>query len=271
MINFLYTTIIGRFLLKLLIRPVLSKIAGSMIRSPASRLFIKGFIERNNIDMNDYKTVEFKSFDDFFIREIKEGLRPFPGNDSDLLSPCDGKLTIYPITPDSVFTVKRSRYSVRDLLQESGLADEFSGGVCLVFRLTPDDYHRYCYIDDGEVMIRMVIPGVLHTVQPIACETLDVYCQNSREYEVLETKNFGKIVQMEVGAFFVGKITNHNQNRTFKRSDEKGMFQFGGSTVILLLKKDTVAIDSEILDKSANGAETVIKMGSRIGVKHLLS
>jgi len=265
-VNFLYDSAVGRFLLKLLIRPTLSKIAGSFIRSPASRFLIKGFIEKNNIDMDEYRAVEYRSFDDFFVREIKEGLRPFTDKPNDVPAPCDGKLTIYPITPDSVFSVKKSKYSVRDLLQDISLADEFSGGMCLVFRLTPDDYHRYCYIDDGEVIIRMVLPGVLHTVQPVACEALDVYCQNSREYVVLDTVNFDKIIQIEVGALFVGKITNHNKNRVFKRGDEKGMFQFGGSTVILLFKKDIITVDEDIVKNSVKGIETVVKMGKSIGM-----
>jgi len=265
--DFLYKTFIGRFILKILTRPALSKIAGSLFRSPASRFFIKGFIKRNNIDMDEYRTAEFKSFDDFFIREIKEGLRPFPDNDFDLPAPCDGKLSVYPITPDSVFSIKQSRYSVYDLLQDPELADEFSNGVCLVFRLSPDDYHRYCYIDDGEVITRKEIKGKLHTVKPIACQTLDVFCQNSREYTILETKIFGKIIQMEVGALFVGKITNHNKNRNIKRGEEKGMFQFGGSTVVLLFKNGTIEVNSGIYESTGSGLETTVKMGSRIGRK----
>jgi len=264
MADFLYKTIIGRFLLNLLIRPTISKIAGSLIRSPASRIFIKGFIKNNNIEMDEFRADKFRSFDDFFIREIKEGLRPFPDNKLDVPAPCDGKLTVYPITPDSIFSVKHSKYSVYDLLQDRELANEFSDGLCLVFRLTPDDYHRYSYIDDGEVLIRKKIDGKLHTVQPIACQLLDVYCQNSREYEVLETVNFGKIVQMEVGALFVGKISNHKKSREFKRGEEKGMFQFGGSTVILLFKKDVITVDELIWENSRKDIETVVKMGSRI-------
>jgi len=217
--------------------------------------------------MEEYRTVSFKSFDDFFIREIKDGLRSFPDNDIDVPSPCDGRLTVYQITHDSVFSIKNSRYSVPDLLQNPELADEFSNGVCLIFRLSPDDYHRYCYIDDGEIITRKSIKGKLHTVKPIACQTLDVFCQNSREYTILETKTFGKIIQMEVGALLVGKICNHNISNSFKRGEEKGMFRFGGSTVILLFKKEVITVDCAIYETTGQGMETIVKMGSRIGGK----
>ena len=70
---------------------------------------------------------------------------------------------------------------------------------------------------------------------------------------------------MEVGALLVGKIVNHHGTATVKRGQEKGYFQFGGSTVVLLLKKDAAVIDSDILENSENGIETVVKFGEKIG------
>ena len=265
-IGFFYNTIPGRILLKLLIRTTISKLAGAFLRSPASRIFIKGFIKQNNIDMEEFRDAEYKSFDEFFIREIKYGYRPLSENENDLIAPCDGKLTAYSITADSVFYIKRSMYSVEDLLQDKKLADEFSDGVCMIFRLTPDDYHRYIYIDDGEILNQKRIKGVLHTVQPIAYQRMDVFCQNTREYAVIQTGNFGKIIQMEVGALFVGRISNHGKSLNVKRGEEKGMFRFGGSTVILLFKKDSVAIDDTIYENTLQNKETIIKMGCKAGV-----
>jgi len=266
-VNFLYNTVPGRVLLRLLIKTTISKTAGLIMSSPVSSLFIKGFIKRNNINMDEYKDEMYRSFNDFFIRESSEGFRSFPGCDNDLASPCDGKLTAYSVSTDSVFDIKNSKYSIEDLLQNRELAGEYSGGICLIFRLTPDDYHRYAFIDDGEVVTRKIIKGKLHTVQPIACQVIDVHCQNSREYVVLETVNFGKIIQLEVGALFVGKITNHNQNRIVKRGDEKGMFQFGGSTIIMLFKDKTIVLDEAIYKNTFDDIETIVTMGCRIGEK----
>ena len=71
---------------------------------------------------------------------------------------------------------------------------------------------------------------------------------------------------MEVGALMVGKIVNHHGPASIRRGQEKGYFQFGGSTVVLLLKKDTALLDEDILENSWNGIETVVKFGERIGI-----
>jgi len=268
-VRFLYNTIPGRLLLKLLIRTPISKLAGSLLRSPASRFYIKKFIQQNNINMDEYRSVSFKSFDDFFIREIKDGYRSISENTHDVIAPCDGKLTVYPINEDSVFKIKQSFYSTNDLLQDKKLADEYSGGVCLIFRLTPDDYHRFIYIDDGEILQQKNIKGVLHTVQPIAYLCCNVFCRNTREYTVMQTENFGKVIQMEVGALFVGKISNHGKNHTIIRGEEKGMFQFGGSTIILLFQKDTVKIETAIYENTSQNKETIVRMGNKVGSKQL--
>ena len=145
------------------------------------------------------------------------------------------------------------------------LADEYRGGLCLVFRLTVDDYHHYHFIDDGTADKDHFIKGVFHTVNPIASDYYPIYKTNSRSYTVLHTKHFGDVVQMEVGAMMVGKITNLNK-KTFKRGEEKGYFEFGGSTVILFIKKDIVDIDKDILNISKNEDEVRVLMGERIGI-----
>jgi len=267
LINFLYNTMPGRVLLKLLVRTTVSKLAGSILRNPASSVLIRGFIRRNNIDMENYQDVKYRSFNDFFIREIRKESRSFPDNEYDVASPCDGKLTAHQITADSIFQVKNSEYSVDDLLQDRELSAEFIDGVCLIFRLTPDDYHRYSYIDDGEVLYKKQISGILHTVRPIAHQRCNVFCQNSREYTVIQAKNFGKIVQIEVGAIIVGRITNHNDSSAIGRGDEKGMFQFGGSTVIMLFKKDSITLDDAIYGNTRQDKETIVRMGCKIGEK----
>jgi phosphatidylserine decarboxylase len=180
-----------------------------------------------------------------------------------LAAPCDGKLSAYKIDKNSVFYIKRSAYTLANLLQDESLAKEFTDGTCLIFRLTPDDYHRYAFIDGGEILAQKSIKGVLHTVRPISQGKFNVFTQNSREYAVLQTENFGKIVQMEVGALCVGRITNLKNVRTFKRGDEKGWFEFGGSTIIMLFKKDAINLNAALFDATDKDGETVVKMGAR--------
>ena len=137
----------------------------------------------------------------------------------------------------------------------------------MIFRLTVDDYHRYCYVDNGTKEDNIFIPGVLHTVNPIANDHYPIYKENSREYTILHSEVFGDIVVMEVGALLVGKIVNHHGKARVTRGQEKGYFQFGGSTVVMLLKADTVQVDEDIIENSRKGYETIVKMGEKIGRK----
>ena len=263
----LYGNVFGRVLLKTLTAPAISKAAGCFMDSPPSKLLIKPFIRRSGIDTSQYIMTGFRSYNDFFTRVIKPGKRPIDRTPDHLISPCDSKLTAYKIGRDSIFRIKGSRYRITDLLQNDFLAKRFSGGYCLIFRLEVDDYHRYCYIDDGTKSENTFIAGELHTVNPIALERYNIYKRNCREYTVLHTENFGDVVQVEVGAMMVGRIVNHHGEASFRRGDEKGKFEFGGSTIVMLFGKDSIRIDEDILRNSAEGIETVVKYGEKIGIK----
>ena len=264
--NFLYHTLPGRCLLQLLIRPGISKALGAFLDTGLSRHLVKPFVKSAKLDLSDYPERSYGSFNDFFTRTVREGRRPVDMDPHTLIAPCDGKLTVYPITADGLFDIKHSVYSVADLLRNDTLAAEFEGGTCLIFRLTPDDFHRYSFPDQGKVLETNVLPGVLHTVRPLAFRRYPVFSENAREYALLETANFGKVIQMEVGALFVGRIVNHPLT-VFTRGQEKGKFEFGGSTVILLLQKDAAILDEELLDNTRNGYESIVRLGMAIGKK----
>ena len=260
----LYGSLAGRCLLKVLTQPVITELGGAFMNSSLSKGQIKSFVEKNNIDLNLYESQEYDSYNDFFTRTIKDGVRKIDEDEDALIAPCDSKLTVYPIADSLQLKIKNSVYTVEDLLMSPALADEYRGGLCLVFRLTVDDYHHYHFIDDGTADKEHFIQGVFHTVNPIASDYYPIYKTNSRAYTVLHTKHFGDVVQMEVGAMMVGKITNL-QNQSFKRGEEKGYFEFGGSTIVLLVQRGKVRIDTDLIENSENGYETIVRMGERIG------
>ena len=132
-----------------------------------------------------------------------------------------------------------------------------------------EDYHRYFYLDDCEKGENVFLKGRLHTVQPYALEKRRVFTENCREYTVLHTANFGDVTQVEVGAMMVGRIVNNHGAGAFKRGEEKGRFEFGGSTIVLLVEKDKVSLDEEFFVNTANGDETVVRCGERIGVANI--
>lgn len=261
---FLYDTTFGRCVLKVLTLPVVSKIVGAFMNSRLSTPMIKKFILKNNINMTEFENVKYKSYNDFFTRKILPEKRKVADNPTHFISPCDSKLTAYKITENAVFNIKGTNYSVEELLKNSKLASHYIGGTILIFRLSVDDYHRFCYTDDGYQEKNVHIKGILHTVQPISLKRYNIYKENSREYTVLHTKHFGDIIQVEVGALLVGKIKNLHENYTFKKGEEKGYFEFGGSTICQLVRSNVV-IDSDILENTHAGLETCVKYGERIG------
>ena len=262
----LYGCAAGRLLLKPLTAPGLSRLAGRFLSTKLSCVFIKPFIKSNRIDMSQFEPVEYASYNDFFSRRIREEARTVDMDPKHLISPADSKLTALPVTENGRFTLKHTEYTVGSLLKDPALSAEYVDGWALIFRLTVDDYHRYCYAFDAEKGENVVIPGRLHTVNPIANDFFPIYKENAREYTILRTERFGDVIAMEVGALMVGKIVNHHGAATVRRGQEKGYFQFGGSTVVLLLKKDTAVLDSDILENSRQGIETVVKFGEKIGV-----
>ncbi len=264
MLGFLYETAVGRFCLKLLTARWVSKLAGAFCNSVLSRPLIKRFIKKNKIDLSEYETDRFSCFNDCFTRKIKDEMRPICMDKDKLIAPCDGLLSAYRIKADTVFPAKQSAYTVASLLRNEELASEFCDGTLLVFRLCVTHYHRYCYIDDGIKGENIFIPGKLHTVRPIALENRTVFCENCREYTVMETENFGKAVQCEVGAMLVGRIKNHHGEAQIKKGAEKGMFLYGGSTVILLLKKDAAHIPEYLFERTEAGEEIPTVYGAPI-------
>ena len=266
LLNFLYTTFIGRVLLKLVVaRPWFSKLRTRYQRSPKSCKDIEPFIEEYKVDITPYVnstepiSQTWKNFNDFFIRQRKIENVSSP---NELVAVADSKLSAYKIEDNLQLKIKNSIYTLNEIVQNKIPLDEFKGGTALVFRLSVYDYHRYVFCDEGRLIGSYKIKGELHTVRPVS-EKYKVYARNSRVVNELDTKNFGKVIQVEVGALLVGCIRNHEVN-DFTKLQEKGYFEYGGSTIILLVKNNVV-IDKDILERSADDIETKVQIGEKIG------
>ncbi len=270
-LSVLYGKAWGRAIIKPFTARWPSQFMGWFLSTRASCVFIKRFVRKNNIDMTQFADVKYRSYNAFFTRQIKDGARVIDTEPAHLISPCDSKLTVIPVTADGRFSIKHTEYTVESLLKNAQEAAAYEGGTVLIFRLTVDDYHRYCYVADGEKGEAVKIPGRLHTVNPIANDYFPIYKENTREYCPLETEAFGRILMMEVGALMVGKIVNHPVDAPVCRGQEKGYFCFGGSTVVVLLKKGVALLDDDILENSREGYETVVKYGEKIGISQIAS
>lgn len=253
---FLYNTIVGRVILKVFTCKIISKLYAKYMNSRLSIYKINKFIVKNNINMEEYIKKEYNSFNDFFIRKIKDNKRKI---DKGLISICDSKLSVYEINKNTFFKIKNSIYTIEELIGEE---NKYNFKYALVFRLCVDDYHHYSYIDDGKIISNKKINGILHTVQPLAFKKYKVFLENSREVTMLDTTNYGKVCYIEVGAMMIGKITNLNK-KTFKKGEEKGYFEFGGSTVVVLME-NKIKINKKILENTKKDIETIVKLGQSL-------
>ena len=270
-LRFLYRTVPGRFLLKGLVRPGLSRAAGCFLSSRASRPLIRPFVRRNGIDLSGCERTDFDSFNDLFTRRLRPEVRPVDRAPDALISPCDGLLSSYAINDGLVVPVKQSRFSVADLLGATEDAGRFEGGLCLVFRLRVSDYHRYVFFEGGTAHPPRFVPGRLHTVRPVALREIPVFTENARAITLLDTDRSGRAAQIEVGALLVGRIDNlasrdpEPRPSRVERGQEKGMFLFGGSTVIVLLEKGRAVLSSGFAASPGKTAEIPVRLGTRIG------
>ncbi|MDV3177781.1 MAG: phosphatidylserine decarboxylase, partial [Candidatus Phytoplasma australasiaticum] len=110
------------------------------------------------------------------------------------------------------------------------------------------------------------IPAPTPTSNPLAIQYFNVFSENSREYTILKTLNFGEIIQIEIGALLVGKINNHSII-SFKKGQEKGFFSFGGSVIVLVIEPNKIKFNQLILNNSLIGIETKVNIGETIGFK----
>jgi phosphatidylserine decarboxylase len=270
-VDFLYTHPFGRLLEHHLLSQAWVSKLGGYFKARQGKQSIQAFIDHYGI--NTHEIMEpvghYATFGDFFVRQLKPEARPFPADPRRLISPADGRLLCFALTSDRYVPVKGCSYRLASLLENRALAQQFENGYVFVYRLAPVDYHRYCYIDNGSQAPVVKLKGKLHSVNPIAIDThMPIFARNYREYTLLKTEHFGSVLHMEVGALMVGKVvSHHSREHRFTRGEEKGYFEFGGSTIIQVFMPHTIVPDQDLLDYSALGIETLVQYGSGVGQK----
>lgn len=276
MVEWLYQTDSGKGVSSIACKASISKIYGAIQDTPFSRRKIAPFIANFNISMDEYLPEEgrnslspYSSFNKFFIRRFKEGRRSFQENESEMAAFSEARYFGYSSVQDEErFPVKGCFLSSKALLQNSLWEETFQDGPLLLARLCPVDYHRFHYPDDGIILDDYRVAGLLHSVNPIALKAKqDILITNERHVTILETKNFGKLAYIEVGAICVGRIVQSKKlvkGERFKRGEEKGYFLFGGSTVIVIGEKGKWTPSEDILNYTKKGMETYLHLGMTV-------
>jgi phosphatidylserine decarboxylase len=247
-------------------RKLVSSVYGKMMDRTSSAKRIHPFIEDFNIDMSGFQEQEFKNFNDFFTRKLKDNARPIDTSSNTVVSPADGKILAYADISNSDFIIKGFRFDVSTFLDNPFLAQKYRDGAILIIRLAPVDYHRFHFPVNGNLTSNKKVKGDYYSVNPFALrKKAEIFCLNKREYTILLNPLFGDVIMAEVGATMVGSIVQTYIGSYVKKGEEKGYFKFGGSTVVLLFEKSKICIDKDLLINTAMGYETVVKMGERIG------
>src|SRR3990167_8349676 len=230
-----------------------------------TQLGIKKFIDRYRVNMSEAKIsdcTQFKTFNDFFTRELKIGARTISQDVDAFISPVDGCISeLGLIQKDQLLQAKGAYFNGRDLCG--------GDGAFLTAYLSPKDYHRFHMPIDGQLKKMIYVPGKLFSVNPASVNNVPgLFARNERVICVFETA-IGTVALIAIGAMIVGSIAMHwhgivvpqkkreiqswyydNQKIMLQRGDEVGHFQLG-STVILLCEKNKLAWHSSLQSGSA--------------------
>lgn len=198
---------------------------------------------------------QFATFEDFFVRKHKPGSRPIFEKDdpTKAVVVADCRLVVYPtVSETKALWIKGKNFTMANLIQDTELARTWHDGAVASFRLSPQDYHRYHSPVEGVVSWYKCIPGDYYQVDPLCLQSdVDILTLNARCCVVMDTKQFGKVLFVAIGATNVGTVEINEEwqkpgNKIYK-GDEVGLFQFGGSSIIVAFEKDRILFDEDLL------------------------
>jgi phosphatidylserine decarboxylase len=277
-LRFAYDNPAGRFFVWAMARRALfSQFYGAKMNNPVSALRILPFIAKYGIDVDEFakSPFDYKTFNEFFFRALKPGVRPVAAGEKVAVFPADGRHLAFPdVTTAPGFYVKGATFTLAEMLGEAKLpenqrtlAHAFARGSMLISRLCPVDYHRFHFPVSGIPAESRAIDGWLYSVSPVALRrNLRYLVANKRQVTLIESPAFGQVAMVEVGATNVGSIRQtYVPGRPMTKGDEKGMFAFGGSCVVTIFQRGRITFDADIVAQSAQHLETYAKVGDRLG------
>lgn len=216
----------------------------------------------------------FKSFNQFFTRALKPGVRAVDDENLSIISPCDGAFgACGSIQDGKALQIKGRSYSIQELLATYSAPHE--GEYATVY-LSPKDYHRFHAPCDMEVLSATHVPGHLWPVNPWAVENVnELFCKNERVVLQCQSIASEPFYMVLVGATVVGKINIYAANlpkyrsgsqeelpwrgsRNFKKGQELGCFELG-STIVIILPQETGGFQGLSFGQS-------ICMGQQVGI-----
>ncbi|KAJ0423657.1 phosphatidylserine decarboxylase-domain-containing protein [Aspergillus carlsbadensis] len=276
-IRLLYKGLKSRDMEKKRIRKILKSLSikqGKKYDDPASASQIRDFINFHQLDMTEVLLPldHFKNFNEFFYRALKPNARPCsaPNEPRIVVSPADCRSVVFDkISEATGIWVKGREFSIKRLLGDAYPEDvaRYQNGALGVFRLAPQDYHRFHIPVDGVMGAPKTIEGEYYTVNPMAIRSaLDVYGENVRILVPIDSIAHGRVMVICVGAMMVGStVITRQAGEKVSRAEELGYFKFGGSTLILLFEEGKINFDNDLVDNSRGALETLVRVGMSVG------
>jgi phosphatidylserine decarboxylase len=273
-IRLLYKGLKSRDMEKKRIRKLLKGLSvkqGLKYDDPASRSEIAKFIAFHRLDMSEVRlpTESFRNFNEFFYRQLKVDARPCsaPHNPKIIVSPADCRSVVFNHIDEATrIWIKGREFSVARLLGNTYPEDvaRYTNGALGIFRLAPQDYHRFHIPVDGVMATPKTIEGEYYTVNPMAIRSaLDVYGENVRVVVPIDSQTHGRVMVVCVGAMMVGStVITRQPGERVHRAEELGYFKFGGSTLILLFEQGMMKFDDDLVENSKGALETLVCLSS---------
>ncbi|WP_456273955.1 phosphatidylserine decarboxylase [Bacillus sp. AK031] len=231
------------------------------VQSGLSAKFIPSYIKTYKINTEeiekDYKA--YPNLHSFFIRNLKEGMRKVEGDETEVISPVDGRLADSGTISDSLrMLVKGKEYSVEEMLGSKEKAKKYAGGQSLILYLSPADYHRIHSPVDAAVIGRWELGKHSYPVNEVGLKLgRSTLAKNYRSITEVSHQS-GNMCLVKVGAMFVNSIKYSNEGKQWEKGEEIGYFSFG-STVILLFEQGQFSLNDKM---EVPGS---VKMGQVIG------
>ncbi|KAJ3279152.1 hypothetical protein HK104_001701 [Borealophlyctis nickersoniae] len=252
---------------------------GHEMNQTSSAKNIEEFVKFHEINMDWFEPSDihaFKTFNDFFTRNLKPGARPIaaPNDPTVVVSAADCRIVVYDTVQETTkIWVKGSHFTIGALIEDeeqgNWQAKKWANGSFASFRLSPQDYHHYHAPVAGKVEWFKSIPGTYYGVDPrVTNSSVNNLCANARSVICLSSPTFGKVLYVAVGAEEVGTVTLSDavkHGAELKKGDEMGHFSFGGSNVVVVFEEGKVVWDEDLVRFSREKLEANVKMGERIG------
>ncbi|KAF8473437.1 phosphatidylserine decarboxylase-domain-containing protein [Kalaharituber pfeilii] len=250
--------------------------AGKVESSPASKKKIKSFVDFYKIDMSLFEPEDinaYPSFQDFFIRRHKPGVRPIhkPDDSTAAIVVADCRLVVYDTVPHArSIWIKGHNFTIKNLIQDDTEWQRWHNGSVASFRLSPQDYHRFHSPVTGRIKWCKRIAGDYYGVDPICIRSdIDVLTSNARCAVVIVTQDFGEVLFVAIGAKEVGTVKIHERfhapGMLIHKGDELGMFEFGGSSIIVAFEPGRIEFDDDLVYHSNRAIEVDVEMGMSLG------